>query len=83
MGGPLIGGDVNAPNTVSAAEADDSGSAMRLVDGLPNAQLVGGSISKDVRKEVVSRSVFVLVMVRNESRRLFCSILGVPLRSRI
>ena len=81
--GPLSGGDVKALNTLSAAEAEDSGSAIRLVAGLPTAKLAGGSISKDVRKDVFSRSILVLVMVRNESRRLFCSILGVPLRSRI
>lgn len=83
VGGPLNGGDVNALNTLSAAEAEDNGSAIRLVAGLPTARLVGGSMSKDVRNDVFSRSVFVLVIVRNASRRLFCSILGVPLRSRI
>jgi hypothetical protein len=41
-----------------------------------------GSISSDDRNEVLSSSSFVLVMVRNESRRLFCSARGVPLRSR-
>lgn len=83
VGGPLSGGDVKAPKTLSAAEAEDNGSAIRLVAGLPTAKLVGGSISNEVRNDVFSRSVLVLVTVRNESRRLFCSILGVPFRSRI
>lgn len=83
VGGPLSGGEVNALNTLSAAEAEDNGSAMRLVTGLPTAKLASGSISRDVRKDVLSRSVLVLVIVRNESRRLFCSVLGVPFRSRI
>lgn len=83
VGGPLSGGDVKALNTLSAAEVEDNGSAIRLVAGLPTAKLIGGSMSKEVRNDVFSRSVLVLVMVRNESRRLFCSALGVPLRSRI
>jgi hypothetical protein len=84
VGGPLSGGDVKALNTLrSAAEVEDNGSAIRLVAGLPTAKLIGGSMSKELRNDVLSRSVFVLVMVRNESRRLFCSILGVPFRSRI
>ena len=41
-----------------------------------------GSISRDDKNDVLSSSSFVLVMVRNESRRLFCSARGVPLRSK-
>jgi hypothetical protein len=40
-------------------------------------------MSKLERSEVDARSLFVLVIVRNLSRRLFCSGRGVPLRSRI
>jgi len=40
-------------------------------------------MSSDDRKEVLARSVLVLVMVRKESRRLFWTVFGVPLRSRI
>ena len=42
-----------------------------------------GSMSSEERKEVLSRSFLVLVIVRNESKRLFWSFFGVPLRSRI
>jgi hypothetical protein len=84
VGGPLNGGEVSPPNTPSApAGVVDNGNATRLTLGLPIVKLRGGSISRDVRNEVLSRSVLVLVTVRNESRRLFCSIFGVPLRSRI
>jgi len=83
VGGPLSGGEVKALKTLSAVEVEDNGSAIRLVAGLPTARLVGGSMSKDVRNDVLSSSVLVLVIVRKESRRLFCSVLGVPLRSRI
>lgn len=83
VGGPLSGGDVRAPKTLSAADAEDNGSAIRLVAGLPIANAVVGSMSNDERNEVLSRSVLVLVTVKNESRRLFCSVLGVPFRSRI
>lgn len=40
-------------------------------------------MSSEERKDVLSRSFLVLVIVRNESRRLFWSFFGVPLRSRI
>jgi hypothetical protein len=63
------------------------GRETRLPPGLAKFPLftvsVGGSISKEDRNEVDSRSCLVLVMVRNESRILFCSALGVPFRSRI
>lgn len=41
-----------------------------------------GSISRDERKEVVSKSSRVDVVVKNLSRRSFCSVLAAPLRSR-
>lgn len=60
---------------------------MRLAPGLtklpPACPVVGGSMSSDERKDVLSRSVFVLVIVRKESRRLFSIALGVPFKSRI
>lgn len=40
-------------------------------------------MSREVKNDVVSRSSFVLVIVRNESRRAFCSALGVPFKSKI
>jgi hypothetical protein len=40
-------------------------------------------MSSEERKEVLSRSVLVLVMERKESNRLFWTDFGVPLRSRI
>src|SRR5258708_20183888 len=53
---------------------------MRLPPAWPVA---AGSISSEERKDVLSRSVFVLVMVRKESNRLFCEAFGVPFRSKI
>jgi mannitol-specific phosphotransferase system IIBC component len=41
----------------------------------------GGSMSREDRNDVVSRSVLVLVIVRKETRTLFCSAFEVPLRS--
>lgn len=49
----------------------------------PECPVAAGSMSREERKEVLSRSVLVLVMVRKESRRLFWVDLGVPLRSKI
>lgn len=60
---------------------------IRLAPGLtklpPAWPVVGGSISSEERKDVLSRSVFVLVIVRKESRRLFSMALGMPFKSRI
>lgn len=46
-------------------------------------EVLPGSMSKLDSSEVDARSLFVLVIVKNLSRRLFCSGRGVPLRSRI
>lgn len=45
--------------------------------------LTEGSISSDDKNDAVSSSGLVLVIVRKESSRPFCSAFGVPLRSRI
>lgn len=67
--------------------APPSGRDTLLAPGLtrlpPACPVVGGSMSSDDRKDVLSRCVLVLVMVRKESRRLFCVAFGVPFRSRI
>lgn len=99
VGGPLRGGVPSAANKLSAAPIgvlllappSTRGSETRLPTGLVNVAPVcvvvvaaaPGSISRDDRNDVLSRSVLVLVMVRNESRRLFCSDRGVPFKSRI
>jgi hypothetical protein len=93
VGGPLSGGDPNAANKLSAAPIgvltppSTRGSETRLPAGLVMVELVcavaAGSISRDERNDVLSSSVFVLVMVKNESRRLLCSDRGVPFRSKI
>ena len=94
VGGPLNGGDPNAANKLSAAPRDvfvppsTRGSDMRLVASrLVRSELICevavGSMSRDDMNEVLSSSFLVLVMVKNESRRLLCSGRGVPLRSRI
>lgn len=93
--GPLDGGLPSAANKLSAAPMgvltpSTSGSEIRLPVGLVAFEaplliwvVFEGSMSSEDRKEVVSSSFLVLVMVKNESRRLFCSSLGVPFRSRI
>ena len=64
-----------------------NGSVTLLAPGLmrlpPAWPVAAGSISSEERKDVLSRSVFVLVMVRKESNRLFCEAFGVPFRSKI
>lgn len=71
--GPFGPGPVSPANMPSAALL--IGSDTRLAPGLtklpPAWPVTGGSISKDDKKDVLSRSVFVLVMVRKESKRLF------------
>lgn len=42
----------------------------------------GGSMSSEDKNDVDSRSCIVLVIVRNVSSTWFCSVRGVPLRSR-
>jgi len=87
VGGPLSGGDpLSDPNMLSEFSPPvDRGSVVLLEVGLLRIapRVMGGSISRAERNDVLSRSVLVLVMVRNESRRLFCSSFGVPFRSRI
>lgn len=87
VGGPLKGGDPSDPNILSDPMPGvvDSGRVTRLEPGLLNVapSVKGGSISRAERNDVLSRSVLVLVMVRNESRRLFCPVFGVPFKSSI
>ena len=62
------------------------GSDTRLPPGLEvllTMLLTEGSMSSDDKKDAVSSSGLVLVIVRNESSSPFCSVFGVPLRSRI
>jgi hypothetical protein len=90
---PLRVGDPITANKLSAVVLGPlppltaDGRETRLPPGLVKFPLftvsVGGSISKEDRNDVDSRSCLVLVMVRKESRMLFCSALGVPFRSRI
>ena len=60
---------------------------MRLPAGLVRFELicvvVAGSMSRDDKNDVLSSSLLVLVMVKNESRRLLCSGRGVPFKSKI
>lgn len=93
VGGPLKGGDPNTANKLSAAPIgvltppSTRGREMRLPAGLVKLELIWvvvvGSISRDDRNEVLSSSFLVLVMVKNESRRLPCSGKGVPFKSKI
>ena len=77
----VSGGDDKAARMLSPAAPGIS--ETRLLPGLVMFATEPGSMSRVVRKELPSRSVFVLVMVRKESRRSFCAAFGVPLRSRI
>jgi hypothetical protein len=65
----------------------DNGRDTRLAFGLDKVPVrcapPPGSMSREDKKEVPSSSSFVLVIVRKESSRLFCSAFGVPFRSRI
>ena len=54
-----------------------------LLPGLVMFAMRPGSMSSEERKDVLSSSGLVLVIVRKESRRSFCAAFGVPLRSRI
>jgi hypothetical protein len=71
--------------SVFGPPAVDNGNVVLLEPGLPRVapSAMDGSISRAERNDVLSKSVLVLVIVRNESRRLFCSIFAVPFRSRI
>lgn len=57
----------------------------RLAPGLVRFEAVPGvgSISREDRKDVFSKSDLRLVIVRKLSRSAFCSARGVPFRSRI
>jgi hypothetical protein len=61
------------------------GNETRLAFGLIKLEpgCAGGSMSREERKDVDSRSVLVLVIVRKVSSKAFCAAFGVPLRSRI
>ena len=85
-------GGVSVPVTGVAAPGGDARAAkMPSPAANPPPLLAGvfallawpGSMSSDVKKDVLSRSLLVLVIVRKESSRSFCSALVVPLRSRI
>lgn len=60
-----------------------SNSETRLAPGLPRPERVvaEGSMSNEERKDELSSSLLVLVIVTKESNKLFCSVRGVPLRS--
>lgn len=77
----VSGGDDNAARILSPAAPGISDT--RLVAGLVMFTTMAGSMSREERKDVLSRSVFVLVTVKKESKRAFWADLGVPLRSRI
>lgn len=83
--GPLGPGPVIPENIPSAALP--IGRDIRLAPGLtrlpPACPVAGGSISKDDKNDVASRSVFVLVIVKKESNRLFWIGFGVPFKSKI
>ena len=76
-----MGGDDRAARMLSPVAPCSSDTL--LLPGLVRLATDVGSMSSEDRKEVLSSSGFVLVMVRKESRRSFCAALGVPLRSRI
>lgn len=82
--GPLSGGEPSTPSTPS--DPPDGvitrGCTARLGPVAPTITLTGGSMSSDVRNEVLSNSGLVLAIVTKLSRRLFCSGLGVPFRSK-
>ena len=83
--GPLGPGPVIPANIPSAALP--IGRDIRLAPGLtrlpPACPVAGGSISNEDKNDVASRSVFVLVIVKKESSRLFWIGFGVPFRSKI
>ncbi len=76
VGGPLSGGDDSPEKMPSLGALIILGLTMPPCDAV-------GSMSSDDRNEVLSSSLFVLVIVRNESNRSFCWNFGVPFRSRI
>ena len=88
---PSLGG-VSVPVTGVAAPGGDARAAKMPSPAVNAPPLLAwllalldwpGSMSNDVKKDVLSRSLLVLVIVKKESKRSFCSALVVPLRSRI
>ena len=84
------GGGVTPENMLSPPDDEiwvtKLGNETRLPPGLEVVAMIlvaEGSISSDDKKDAVSSSGLVLVIVRNESSNPFCSVFGVPLRSRI
>ncbi len=80
------------PDCAVASGGDDSAAKMLspvlpcksdtlLLPGLVRFATDAGSMSSEERKDVLSSSGFVLVMVRKESSRSFCAAFSVPLRS--
>ena len=83
VGGPLCPGPVILAKMPSPPRGNDTRLAPGLTRLPPACPVADGSMSSEERNEVLSRSVLVLVMVRNELRRLSCTDFGVPLRSKI
>ena len=81
--GPLGVGVERLAKILSLAEGSDILLPAGLIRLPPTYPVAGGSMSSDDRKEVLSKSVLVLVIVKKESRRLFCTAFGVPFRSKI
>lgn len=88
---PASLGGVSEPLVWTLRGGDDSAAKMLSgVPGMSDARLPGeprptvwlGSMSNVDRKDELSSSCLVLVIVRKESSRSFCSALAVPLRSR-
>lgn len=80
-----MGGVINPIGTTAPpgrSDGSDSTLAFGVASELDVRGVADGSISREVRNELDSRSCMVLVMVRNLSSSAFCSVLGVPLRSR-
>ena len=89
VGGPFGGGDVIAAKMLSPLLPPliARGNETRLPPGLtrlpPSCPGPGGSMSKEDKKDVLSSSGLVLVIVRKESSRALCWAFGAPLRSKI
>lgn len=79
----LSGGEARAVRSASPAPVPGNAIRLPLGDAKTRALVVGGSMSKSVRKDVRSSSGFVLVMVTKKSSRSFCSARVVPFRSMI
>jgi len=68
------GGDVSPPNIVGL---------LAVLEGSSLGAVEEGSMSRDDRNELGSRSSRVLIVARKVSWRFVCSTRGVPLRSSI